>query len=990
MEVTLSRKWAKSRTRGRKLPSTGAKARVGRARKTRADLEQQLKAYRRQIAQARERLVEAMKQQTATSEMLRIISNSPIQSVLDAVAENAARLCDSNNAEIFRLENNLLRLVASYGEIPVNIHAREGLPANRDRVMGRAACDRRTIHVHDLAAEDSEYPEGSRDAKREGHRTTLATPLLREGTPIGVILIRRWEIRPFNDKQIALLETFADQAVVAIENVRLFEAEKQRTLALAQANRDLAEREANIRRLVEANIIGIFIWDVDGRIIEANDSFLDLVQYNREDLVSGRVRWTDLTPEEWQDDTARRVAEVMSTGAAQPREKEYFRRDGSRVPVLIGGAALGERGDRGIAFVVDLTERKRAEEALRESAEALRRSEAYLAEAQRLSHTGTWVSDGTLTTVYNSEENYRIWGVDPLQGLPSRDAMWQRIHPDDRGRVWEGVQEAVRQKRDYAGEFRIVLPDGTIKYLDVTAHHRFSARGEVVEILRTNVDVTEGKRAERALRESEEKFRDYAETASDWFWETGPDYKFTLLSENAFGSDPADRIGTACWGHALDLETEPEKWRVLQATLDSHKPFRDFIYCTTGGNGSPMYVRASGKPVFDANGEFRGYRGTGTDVTALMRAQEALRESERSSRSAIDGIAGLVSVLAPNGEVETANRQLLEYFGRSLEWIKNWGTNDAVHPEDLPRIAELFKRAMASGIPFQHELRMRRFDGEYRWFDNRGVPIRDDSGRIARWYILLTDIEDRTRALAQLEQMQSDFAHMNRVSMMGELAASLSHEITQPIASARNNARAAQNFLDMQPPDLGEVREALSCVVGDTDRAGAMIDRIRDHMKKAPPRKGQFDLNEAINEVIVLGRSAIIKNGVWVQTRLSEGLFPVHGDRVQLQQVVLNLLLNAVEAMGSVEAKPRDLLISTEQDRTGVLVAVRDSGPGLDPSHLERVFDAFYTTKSSGMGMGLSICRSIIEAHGGRLWAEANEPRGAIFQFTLPAVQVGA
>jgi PAS domain S-box-containing protein len=986
----LSRAGAKGRPRGRRLRLTGTKARVGRTRQTRADLEQQLKEYRRVIAHVQERLVEAMKQQTATSEMLRIISNSPIQSVLDAVAENAARLCDSNNAEIFRLENNLLRLVASYGEIPVNIHAREGLPANRDRVMGRAACDRRTIHVHDLAAEDSEYPEGSRDAKREGHRTTLATPLLREGTPIGVILIRRWEIRPFNDKQIALLETFADQAVVAIENVRLFEAEKQRTLALAQANRDLAEREANIRRLVEANIIGIFIWDVDGRIIEANDSFLDLVQYNREDLVSGRVRWTDLTPEEWQDDTARRVAEVMSTGAAQPREKEYFRRDGSRVPVLIGGAALGERGDRGIAFVVDLTERKRAEEALRESAEALRRSEAYLAEAQRLSHTGTWVSDGTLTTVYNSEENYRIWGVDPLQGLPSRDAMWQRIHPDDRGRVWEGVQEAVRQKRDYAGEFRIVLPDGTIKYLDVTAHHRFSARGEVVEILRTNVDVTEGKRAERALRESEEKFRDYAETASDWFWETGPDYKFTLLSENAFGSDPADRIGTACWDHALDLETEPEKWRVVQATLDSHKPFRDFIYCTTGGNGSPMYVRASGKPVFDANGEFRGYRGTGTDVTALMRAQEALRESERSSRSAIDGIAGLVSVLAPNGEVETANRQLLEYFGRSLEWIKNWGTNDAVHPEDLPRIAELFKRAMADGIPFQHELRMRRFDGEYRWFDNRGVPIRDDSGRIARWYILLTDIEDRTRALAQLEQMQSDFAHMNRVSMMGELAASLSHEITQPIASARNNARAAQNFLDMQPPDLGEVREALSCVVGDTDRAGAMIDRIRDHMKKAPPRKGQFDLNEAINEVIVLGRSAIIKNGVWVQTRLSEGLFPVHGDRVQLQQVVLNLLLNAVEAMGSVEAKPRDLLISTEQDRTGVLVAVRDSGPGLDPSHLERVFDAFYTTKSSGMGMGLSICRSIIEAHGGRLWAEANEPRGAIFQFTLPAVQVGA
>jgi PAS domain S-box-containing protein len=414
-------------------------------------------------------------------------------------------------------------------------------------------------------------------------------------------------------------------------------------------------------------------------------------------------------------------------------------------------------------------------------------------------------------------------------------------------------------------------------------------------------------------------------------------------------------------------------------------------YRVRDAQGNYRWLLTRTEPLRASDGTLLLWVGATLDIEELMRAQEALGESERSSRSALDGIAGLVAVMAANGELETANRQCLEYFGRSLEWLKNWGTNDAVHPEDLPLIAELFKRAMASGMPFNYELRLRRFDGEYRWFDNRGVPIRDDSGRIVRWYLLLTDIEDRTRALAQLEQMQSDFAHMNRVSMMGELVASLSHEITQPLASARNNARAAQNFLDMQPPDLSEVREALSCVVGDNDRAGDIIDRIRDHIKKAPPRKAQFDLNEAINEVIVLGRSATINNGVSVQTRLSEGLCPIHGDRVQLQQVVLNLLLNAVEAMGSTEAGARELLISTEQDRTGVLVAVRDSGPGIDPSHIERVFDAFYTTKSSGMGMGLSICRSIIDAHGGRLWAEANEPRGTIFQFTLPAAErVGA
>ncbi len=223
------------------------------------------------------------------------------------------------------------------------------------------------------------------------------------------------------------------------------------------------------------------------------------------------------------------------------------------------------------------------------------------------------------------------------------------------------------------------------------------------------------------------------------------------------------------------------------------------------------------------------------------------------------------------------------------------------------------------------------------------------------------------------------------MNIMGELAASLAHEVTQPIAAARNNAQAALNFLNKSPPDLAEVREALGCVVGDADRAGGIIDRVRDHIKKAPARKDRFDLNSAIGEVIGLARGAISKNGVSLRTHLTEGLLRVPGDRVQLQQVLLNLILNAVEAMESVEAGARELLISTEQNQAnGALVAVRDSGPGIALDHVERVFDAFYTTKSSGMGMGLSICRSIIANHGGRLWAEANEPRGAIFQFTLP------
>jgi PAS domain S-box-containing protein len=426
-------------------------------------------------------------------------------------------------------------------------------------------------------------------------------------------------------------------------------------------------------------------------------------------------------------------------------------------------------------------------------------------------------------------------------------------------------------------------------------------------VTRVRIEQRDHIRAQEALRESERSLRSAIDGIPGHLAVLAPNGEVETVNRPVFEYFGRSLEWIKKWGtnDALHPEDLPRVVEVLRKAVASGLPFQ-FEQRMRRFDGEYRWFDTRGDPVRDDSGRIARWYLLATDIEDRKRAEHALR-------SAIDGIAGLIVILAPNGEVETVNRPVFEYFGRSLEELKQWGTNDAVHSEDLPRTLEVFKRAMASGNPFQNELRLRRSDGEYRWFDTRHVPIRDDSGRIARWYVLATDIEDRTRALAQLEQMQSDFAHMNRVSMMGEWAAELSHEITQPIASARNNARAAQNFLDMQPPGLSEVKEALSCVVGDTDRAGDIVNRIRDHIKKAPPRKAQFDLNEAINEVIVLGRSASIKNGVSVQTRLSEGLFPVHGDRVQLQQVVLNLLLNAVEAMGSVEAAPRELLISTEQ-----------------------------------------------------------------------------
>ncbi|MCC8944852.1 AAA family ATPase [Bradyrhizobium sp. Arg62] len=678
-------------------------------------------------------------------------------------------------------------------------------------------------------------------------RSILSLPLINQGKLTAILYLEN-NLAPniFTPDRVALLKVLASQAAISIENAKLYH--------------DIADRERKIRHLVEANIIGIIIADRERRIVEANDAFLRMLGYDRLDFALGRVSLTELTPPEWREADERIWAEMISTGIAEPFEKEYFRKDGSRVPVLVGAATMfKDGGNEGLAFVLDLTERKRAEE-------ALRRSEAYLAEAQRLSHTSSWALDVRRREfVYLSSEAYRLFGFDPKKDIRSPQPFYDRILPEDRERVIEMAQQAVQEKAGREVDFRIALPDGSIKYVHSVGHPLLGTDGEVVEVVSTHIDVTEQHLANERLQ----------------------------------------------------------------------KAFDD------------------------------------------------IKKSEDHLRLVVDTIPALVWRANPDGIPDFLNQPALDYTGLKLDQAET-GWPRAFHLEDKKDMLQKWTAIRESGMPGELEARLRRFDGEYRRFLFRGVPLRDELGNIVKWYGSSTDIEDRTQALARLQQMQSDLAHMNRVSVMGELAASLSHEIAQPIASARNNARAAQNFMKMQPPDLGEVREALSCVVADADRSAEIIDRIREQIKKAPPRKGRFDLNAAIREVITLGQSVTVRNGVSVQARLVEGLAPVLGDRIQLQQVMLNLILNAAEAMSSVEEGAKELLISTEQDQACALVCVRDSGPGIDPAHLDRVFDAFYTTKSSGTGMGLSICRSIIHAHGGKLWVEANEPRGAAFQFTLP------
>jgi PAS domain S-box-containing protein len=370
--------------------------------------------------------------------------------------------------------------------------------------------------------------------------------------------------------------------------------------------------------------------------------------------------------------------------------------------------------------------------------------------------------------------------------------------------------------------------------------------------------------AEAALRESEQRFRDFAETGSDWLWETGPDHRVTYVSEHIhrLGVLSAKRLGHTRWEIAADLTEDAPKWQAHIAAHEAHAPFRDFVYSVEHDDGSRVYVKSSGKPVFDSAGRFQGYRGVGSDITAEIQ---------------------------------------------------------------------------------------------------------------------------RRKAEKALRQAQTELAHVTRVTMLGELTASIVHEVNQPLASIATNGHAALRFIRRDEPDVAEVQDAIGDMINDCSRATEIIQRVRALCRKSDPQLVSLDLNELIEDTIRLVQRELRDQGITLQQDLGAALPAVRGDRVEIQQVLINLVMNGIEAMAAVDQCGRHLLIRSHQDSDQVHVAVQDSGTGIDAASIDRLFNSFYTTKPSGLGMGLSICRSIIEAHGGKLWASQNAGPGATFQFTLQA-----
>ncbi|SFN60908.1 PAS domain S-box-containing protein [Bradyrhizobium sp. Ghvi] len=629
----------------------------------------------------------------------------------------------------------------------------------------------------------------------------------------------------------------------------------------------LQRSEAHLAQAQELSHTGSFSWNITtGEAFWSKETFR-IFQLDPDTVPPG----PQLVVERTHPDDRASVKEIIDCAMRDPRDFEHEYRlllpDGS-VKHIHAHARATRTASGDIEFVgaaTDITAARRAEQ-------QLRRSEAYLAEAQHLSHTGSWSWDVYgLDFIYRSAEVDRLFGFSPKQPV-SIDTIRSRIHPDDLPRLQEVQRQAIEHKEgQFEYDFRILLPEGGIRRIHSVAHVVVGSDGNVSELIGTHMDVTEQHAARErlentlaALRESEQRFRDYAETASDWLWETGPDHQVTRLSEHtsAAGILATGLMGLLRWEIACDLEEEPEKWRQHRATLEAHLPFRDLVYRTVNRTGSPIYVRTSGKPFFDGKGNFLGYRGVSTDITATIRADQAEQE---------------------------------------------------------------------------------------------------------------------------LRKAQAELAHVTRVTTLGELTTSIAHEINQPLAAIISNADACLGWMGREAPDLSAARSSVEWIIEDAIRASEVIRRIRALAKKGDIEMVPLDINEVVKEAIALVTRELVSHRVMLRTELTAGLPTILGDRIQLQQVIINLVMNGIEAMDAVTDRTRELLIQSSRGDAGhVQLAVTDCGVGIAEKDADRVLDPFFTTKSSGLGMGLSICRSIVEAHGGRLsMVHKNEP-GATFQFALP------
>jgi PAS domain S-box-containing protein len=628
----------------------------------------------------------------------------------------------------------------------------------------------------------------------------------------------------------------------------------------------------------------------------------------------------------------------------------------------------------------------------------LQESKARLEEAQRVAHFGHWEWDLETDVVVWSDETYRIFGFSPQERPMDLATVRAMVHAEDRERLYQGVDEDLLAGVRPAAEFRIVRPSGEVRTVYSLTSDRWSsspgdakrdASGRPYKLFGTIQDITERKRTEEALKQSYFYLSEGQRLGhmGSWAFNDSGHYWSEELYR-IYGLDPKNGAPTVeqylALIHPQDRASMAETIKRMQ---EEQRGF-DQIERIIRPDGQLRYVRAVAVPVVE-QAVFKGFVGTTMDITEHQLLTEELRR-ERAYLSEAQSLTHIGSW--------ATNFYTKRVFHLSDETFRLHGFDprngpiplerffDTIHPEDRPAVSAALENAIHARADYDiREFRVCYPEGTIRFL--RTIGHHNRSGELGEYVGITMDVTERKQAEQErekLRQLEADLAHINRVNMMGELAATLAHEIKQPIAALITSANACLRWLAHDPPDLDRARAAAVRIEQDGNRAADVIDRLRSFYKKGtPPEPGIVDLKEIIREMTALLRKETVRHSIKIRSDLNEDMPNVLADRVQLQQVFMNLMLNAIEAMKDTGGK---LTITSRRTPSGqLIVSIEDTGVGLPAGDAERIFDAFHSTKPQGTGMGLAITRSIVEAHGGRVWATANQEAGATFHFTLPA-----
>jgi PAS domain S-box-containing protein len=612
----------------------------------------------------------------------------------------------------------------------------------------------------------------------------------------------------------------------------------------------------------------------------------------------------------------------------------------------------------------------------------LRRSEAYLAEAQRLTHTGSFGWRVPSGEIHWSDETYRIFGWDP-QTKPTMEVILRRTHPDDGTFVKETVKRVSQEQKDLDFEHRLLMEDGSVRYIKVVAHAVKEKSGEV-EFVGAVMDITSAK-------ETEDRTRLIIDTVPAQLWTETPEGVVDYVSRRWIeytGMTLEEAVGSG-WNrmvHPDDLEGVLTKWRRL---VGEGKP-REIESRLRRYDGEYRWFLSRCYPLVDRSGHIQGWYGTDTDIHDLKMAEETLRRSE--------GYLAEAQRLSHTGSwARDAATDDFKYSSEEFYRVLGFDPRDGqpryqtflrrIHPDDQARAREIIEKARREKAEYELDYRLIHPGGEVRDIHVIAHPVLGPTGELVEFVGTVMDITERKRAedeRERLRQAQADLARVNRVTTMGELTASLAHEVNQPIGAAVTNASTCLRWLAGDTPNLEEARAAAMRVVTDGKRAAEIISRVRQLFKKGSMERELVDVNEVAREMIVLLQGEAERHSIFVTAHLAGDIPQLMGDRVQLQQVMMNLIMNSIDAMKSVDGTRELAIISRPLENEEILVSVSDTGVGLPLQQADQIFNAFFTTKLHGTGMGLRISGTIVESHGGRLWAERNSPRGAIFHFTLP------